>query len=107
MPFFWHGAFIGVYLNQMIEKVNKNCCVRLPESLHKAAKIQAYKEGINLQTWISDLIEIKLKSRESNSVWLCQQCGKWELMGTQLAKLGNCQNCLKLEVPIFPCWEKS
>jgi predicted RNA-binding Zn-ribbon protein involved in translation (DUF1610 family) len=89
----------------MKEKAHKNCCIRLPESLHRQAKLQAFKEGKNLQNWVAELISIKLASRESNSKWLCQECGGWTLKGTQLAMLGKCESCGK-EVPVFPVWEK-
>lgn len=34
----------------------KQCCVRLPEELHRGAKLQAYKEGLSLQEWLIRLI---------------------------------------------------
>lgn len=37
-------------------KVNKNCCVRLPEELHRRAKLAAYSNGITLQEWIETII---------------------------------------------------
>ena len=38
-------------------KINKNCCVRLPEELHRETKLRAYENGLSLQAWIIDAIE--------------------------------------------------
>ena len=89
-----------------MEKVTKNLFVRLPEDLHRRAKLQAYKEAKSLQEWIASLVEHKLKDRKSNSIWLCEKCGKWTLEGTQCAMIGKCENCGCNEIAVFPCWEK-
>ena len=50
------------------KKINKNCCVRLPEELHRRAKLHAYASGISLQEWLIQLIESALsvdKSRDA------------------------------------------
>lgn len=48
-------------------KINKNCCVRLPEDLHRRVKLAAYESGHTLQNWIiSILIDALIESRYSN-----------------------------------------
>lgn len=89
----------------MKEKANKNCCVRLPESLHRAAKVKAYQEGKNLQDWVMEIVAEKLQTKDEWQ-WLCETCGGWKLKGTQMAKLGKCETCHKEEVAVFLVWEK-
>lgn len=86
-----------------MEKADKNCCVRFPPSLHKAMKFQACKEGKTIQDWTCETLIEKLSSGSADPAWLCNACGKWELKGTQYAKLGKCEWCSKEEVPTFPC----
>lgn len=88
-----------------MDKANKNCCVRMPENLHRQAKLQAFKEGKNLQLWIAELILERLNSLNKKPAWKCQICGRWDLQGTQMAKIGKCESCKKGDVATFPCDE--
>ncbi len=38
----------------------KQCCVRLPDHLHRKAKTFAYSQGTTLQAWIERLIQKEL-----------------------------------------------
>lgn len=85
----------------------KMLMIRVDDTLHQKAKIQAYKEGKTMQAWITEIIDMKLKDRKSNSFWACQTCGKWNLIGTQLGVVGTCEDCGMHDVPTFPCWERT
>lgn len=37
-------------------KENKQCCVRIPEELHRRLKLAAYEKGWNMQTFLIDII---------------------------------------------------
>lgn len=39
---------------------------------------------------------------ERENEHLCQLCGQWELKGTQLAHMGDCEKCGKEWTPVFP-----
>lgn len=50
-----------------MEKISKNCAVRLPEALHREAKVAAYKAGLTLQEYIINLIHRDLEEQEKNA----------------------------------------
>ena len=37
-------------------KMNKKYTFRLPEDLHRRAKLEAYRKGMTLQAWLCDII---------------------------------------------------
>jgi hypothetical protein len=84
-----------------MEKASKNCVVRLPETIHRQAKLRAFNEGKTLQEWVLNLINLNLL-QNSELKWLCQECGGWKLKGMQLALLRECQKC-KRDTATFPC----
>lgn len=43
-----------------MRKKQKQCCVRLPEDLHRKAKLRAYEEGLSLQQWVIELMTEEL-----------------------------------------------
>ncbi len=90
-------------MTDSFQKVSKNCCIRMTEDLHRQAKLQAYLEGKNLQKWVADLITLTLKAKSLSRRWVCQECGKWDIKGTQMAMLRDCGKCGKKEVATFPC----
>ncbi len=34
--------------------------------------------------------------------WVCQDCGKWDFIGTQMAQFGDCIECGKRDKYLFP-----
>jgi predicted HicB family RNase H-like nuclease len=42
---------------------SKHCSVRIPESLHRLAKLKAYEAGMTLQSWIEKLIKESLEKK--------------------------------------------
>lgn len=90
-----------------MSKPSRNCVVRLSPEMHKAAKLQAFKEGKTIQEWVAkSLDKILISVNEPKSHWLCEGCGGWTLKGTQMAILGKCENCTKDDIAIFPVREK-
>lgn len=89
-----------------MEKISRNCCIRMTEDLHRQAKLQAYVEGKNLQSWVAELITMALKAKSLNRKWVCQGCGRWDLKGTQMGMLRDCEKCGKKEAVTFPCEER-
>ena len=45
-----------------MEKINKNCCVRLPANIHRRSKVFAYMKGLSLQAFITELIVAALEA---------------------------------------------
>ncbi len=79
--------------------------VRMEKDLRRKVKLQAWKDGTTMQDWIIKLIEAKIKNSKTRNIWLCQECGDWTLVGTQVARLSKCEQCGK-ENPTFPCKEE-
>lgn len=75
--------------------------IRVDEDFHRRAKLQATREGKSLQSWVAELIQVKLKKSKPSS-WMCQECGEWSLSETSMAKLGKCEECGKDQIAIFP-----
>lgn len=40
-----------------MNKVSKNCCVKLPVDLHRVAKLEAYRRGLTLQDFVIELLQ--------------------------------------------------
>lgn len=49
----------------MKNQLPKQCCIRIPDDLHRRAKLHAYSTGFTLQSYIIHLIEWDLKLREA------------------------------------------
>lgn len=88
-----------------MEKTCKSLVVRFPKLLHREIKVQAYKEGKTIQEWVFEILQKHLLKSQEKITWknLCQQCGQWELKGTQMALMQNCERCGKKDTAVFPC----
>jgi ribosomal protein L37AE/L43A len=72
--------------------------------LHSEVKSIAYKRGMTLQSYIVSILEMSLiLERKDSRIWMCEDCGHWELQGTQMAMLKDCGKCGKKETATFLC----
>ncbi len=49
-------------------KISKNCCVRLPDKLHRIAKLHAYSIGMTLQDFLIEILKKELQDKFSKEL---------------------------------------